>query len=225
MKRRDFLASMGAAGVALSAPSFLSACGGSTGSGGSNNVTFSWWHIQTQDPGKSYLQNVANQYMKQHPNVTIKLNVIENASFKDKLTTVMQSGSPPDLFHSWGGGVLYQYAKAGLVKDLTPTLQSAWGNSFNQSALSVYAQNGHTYGVPFDMGAVGFFYNKALFARAGITQTTQLPATWPDFLALVQKLKNAGITPIAVGEKEQWPGHYYSRVGSRPPRCCSRSLT
>lgn len=211
MKRRDFLASMGAAGVALSAPAFLSACGGggSTGSGGSNKVAINWWHIQTQDPGKADWQNLANQYMKLHPNVKINITVLENASFKSKLTTVMQSGNPPDLFHSWGGGVLFQYAKAGLVQDLTPMFQSDWGKPFNQSAVSVYSTNGRTYGAMWDMGAVGFFYNKALFAKAGITQTSQLPTTWTDFLQLIQKLKNAGITPLAIGAKEEWPSMFY----------------
>jgi raffinose/stachyose/melibiose transport system substrate-binding protein len=53
---------------------------------------------------------------------------------------------------------------------------------------------------------VGFWYNKSLFEKAGITQP---PATWTDFLDAVKKLKAAGITPIAVGEKDKWPGHFY----------------
>jgi raffinose/stachyose/melibiose transport system substrate-binding protein len=170
-------------------------------------VTINWWHIQTTDPAKSIWQNIANQYMKQHPNVTIKITPLENEAFKSKLATDMQSGNPPDLFQSWGGGVLFQYAKAGLVQDITtPLQQNGWGDSFNQAALSVYGQDGKYYGVPFDMGAVGFWYNKALFAKAGIAQP---PATWDDLLQDVQKLKSAGITPIALGEKDKWPGHFY----------------
>ncbi len=186
----------------------LAACGGggSNVAGNNGKVVINWWHIQTTDPGKSFWQNLANQYMKMHPNVTIKITTIENDSFKTKLATDMQSGNPPDLFHSWGGGVLFQYAQAGLVKDITSDLQGDWGDSFNKSALDVYGQNGHYYGVPWDMGAVGFWYNKALFTKAGIQQT---PTTWSEFLQDVQKLKNAGITPIALGEKDKWPGHYY----------------
>ncbi len=201
MKKRFYL------GVLI--PLFLiifSACGGSTTTG-STKVTINWWHISTTDPGKTIWQNLANQYMKLHPNVTVKITVLENESFKTKLATDMQSGNPPDLFMSWGGGVLFQYAKAGLVQDITPDLQgTAWGNSFTKSALDVYGQNGHYYGVPFDMGGVGFWYNKALFAKAQIAQP---PTTWSEFLQDIQKLKNAGITPIAVGEKDKWPGMYY----------------
>jgi len=207
MKRRDFLASVGAASAALSLPSLLAACGSSSTTTASNGpVTINWWHINTTDPGKSNWQKLADQYMKAHSNVKVKITILENAAFKTKLTTVMQSGAPPDLFLSWGGGVLFQYAKAGLVQDLTSAMQGDWGNSFSPAALNVYGQNGHIYGAPFDMGAVGFWYNKALFAKAGITQP---PAMWTDFLQTVKTLQKAGITPIGIGEKEEWPGMYW----------------
>lgn len=185
----------------------LAACGGGGGAQPANSkVTINWWHIQTGDPGKSDWQNLANQYMKAHPNVSIKITILENDAFKTKLATVMQSGTPPDLFQSWGGGVMAQYANAGLLKDISSQLQGDWGNSFSQPALKVYSANGKYYGVPWDMGAVGFWYNPALFAKAGIQQP---PATWTDFLTDVKKLEAAGITPLSLGEKDKWPGHFY----------------
>ena len=204
MKRRDFLLSLGATGAALTFPLSLTGCGPSSSSGG--NVTINWWHIDTTDPGKSNWQSVANAYTKAHPNVKINITVLENDAFKTKLNTVLQSGSPPDLFHNWGGGVLFQYAQAGLVQDLTSALQGSWGDAFNTAALNVYGQNGHYYGVPWDMGAVVFWYNKTLFAKAGITQT---PTTWTQFLQTIKTLQGAGITPLGLGEKDEWPGMYY----------------
>jgi raffinose/stachyose/melibiose transport system substrate-binding protein len=130
----------------------------------------------------------------------------------------MQSGSPPDIFQSWGGGVLKQYADAGLVQDLTPSLQdNNWGASFQPGPLSLYTFDGKTYGVPWVAGMVGFWYNKALFEKAGIAKP---PATWTELLDAVKKLKAAGITPIALGEKEKWPGHFYwvylaTRIGGK----------
>src|SRR5690606_21704716 len=62
------------------------------------------------------------------------------------------------------------------------------------------------YGVPYDMGMVGFWYNKVLFKQAGIERT---PRTWTEFLDVVNKLKAAGITPIALAGKAKWPGHFY----------------
>lgn len=210
MKRREFLKSVGAAGAALSLPSlpaFLSACGNSTTGSSGGTVTINFWHLLTSDPAKSFVQNLADQYTKAHPNVKFKFTIIENQSYKQKLTTVMQSGSPPDLFQTWGGGVLFQYAKAGLVADISSYLQGSWGSSFDATVLnSVYSQNGKYYAVPIDNGAVVFWYDKKQFAQAGITST---PTTWTEFLDLIRTLQAKGLTPIALGEKDAWPGMYY----------------
>jgi raffinose/stachyose/melibiose transport system substrate-binding protein len=185
---------------------FLVACGTNTPAG-NGKVTINWWHISTSDPLKSAWQNLANQYMAAHKNVMIKIAVIENDPFKTKLNTAMQAGTPPDIFQSSVGGVLQQYAKAGLMKDITPQLQSGgWGATFSPAALNLYSYNGKYYGVPWDVGAVGFWYNKARFQQAGITHA---PATWDDFLNVVKRLEAAHVTPLALGEKDKWPGAYY----------------
>ena len=69
------------------------------------------------------------------------------------------------------------------------------------------------YGVPWDMGMIGFWYNKDLFAQAGIEAP---PTTWTELLEDVQKLKDAGITPIALGEGDKWPGmHMWAYLVTR----------
>ena len=179
-------------------------------------VTVEWWHITTIDPGKTLWQNMANEYMAAHPNVTIKITVLENEAFKTKLTTVMQGGTPPDIFQSWGGGVMNDQIAAGLLQDITPELDAdggAWRNTFAPGALAVYAKDGKNYGVPWDMGMVGWWYNKDLFAKAGIANP---PTTWTEFLADVKTLKAAGITPISLGEGDKWPGmHMWSYLATR----------
>jgi raffinose/stachyose/melibiose transport system substrate-binding protein len=158
---------------------------------------------------------MADDYMAAHPNVIIDITVLENEAFKAKLTTVMQSGEPPDVFQSWGGGTFNQQVEAGLLKDITADLQAdaAWRDSFAPGALGVYSYQGKNYGVPWDMGMVGFWYNKALFEQAGIEAP---PTTWTEFLADVQTLKDAGITPISIGEGDKWPGmHYWNYLATR----------
>jgi raffinose/stachyose/melibiose transport system substrate-binding protein len=172
-------------------------------------VTVTWWHITTDEAQKVVWDTLAASYMADHPNVNIEITVLENEAFKTKLTTVMQSGEPPDIFQSWGGGVMNEYANAGLMKDITADLDAdggAWRSTFSPGALGVYALQGKNYGVPWDMGAVGFWYNKDLFAQAGIDAP---PATWSELLEDVAALKAAGITPIALGEGDKWPGHFW----------------
>ena len=179
-------------------------------------VTITWWHISTKDPALTDWQNMADAYMAEHPNVNIEITVLENEAFKTKLTTVLQSGEVPDIFQSWGGGTLKEQIDAGLLKDITPDLDAdggAWRDTFAPGALAVFSSDGKNYGVPWDMGMVGWWYNKDLFAEAGITST---PTTWTEFLEDVQKLKDAGITPISVGEGDTWTGmHIWSYLATR----------
>ncbi len=180
------------------------------------NVTITWWHISTKDPALSDWEKMADDYMAEHPNVTIEITVLENESFKTKLTTVLQSGEVPDIFQSWGGGTLKEQIDAGLLKDITADLDAdggAWRSTFAPGALAVFSADGKNFGVPWDMGMVGWWYNKDLFTQAGIAEA---PTTWAGFLESVQMLKDAGITPISLGEGDTWTGmHIWSYLATR----------
>ena len=154
-------------------------------------VTIEWWHITTGDPGKTVFQGIADAYTAAHPNVKINITILENEAFKTKLATSLQSGEVPDLFQSWGGGIMAAQADAGVLKDITADIAPI-KDTINAGALGIYAYKGVQYGVPWDMGMIGVWYNKALFTKAGISAP---PATWDDFLADVGKLKAAGIVP------------------------------
>ena len=164
-------------------------------------VTVEWWHITTDQVGKPDFQAIADAYMAANPNVTINITVLENEAFKTKLATSIQSGDVPDLFQSWGGGTMAAQADAGMLKDITADIAS-WKDTINPGALSIYAYNGKQYGVPWDMGMIGFWYNKDLFAKAGITAP---PATWAEYLDDVAKLKKSGVAPLAIAGKDKWP--------------------
>jgi raffinose/stachyose/melibiose transport system substrate-binding protein len=203
-----------ALGVAAAAAVLVAGCGGgdddssdsaASKSSGGGPVTIDWWHIQNNDPMKSIWQEAATQYMADHPNVKINITVLENEAFKSKLTTTMQGGKPPDMFQSWGGGTLKEQADAELIQDVSAPTKD-WIGELNPAATGLYQIDGKQYGVPFNLGMVGIWYRKSLFEKAGIDGP---PATWSEFLTVVQQLKDAGITPLAVGEKDKWPGMFW----------------
>ncbi|MEU8009798.1 extracellular solute-binding protein [Micromonospora parva] len=192
-------------GLAGAGAYLLSACGDDEPSDPNAPQTINWWHIQNTEPMLPVWAALASEYKAAHPNVTLDIQPLENEAFKAKLTTATQAGDPPDLFQSWGGGVLKQQVDAGLVKDITDDVKP-WIGGLLPAALEPYTIDGKIYGVPFDIGMVGFWYNKDLFTRAGITAA---PTTWAGLLDAVRKLKTAGITPIALAGKDKWPAHYY----------------
>jgi raffinose/stachyose/melibiose transport system substrate-binding protein len=189
--------------TASEAPSAAASEAASEGSG--EPVTITWYHIQNNDPGLSLWKDLADEYMAAHPNVKIDIQVNENEAFKTKLTTLLQQGDVPDLFQTWGGGGLRQQQEAGLVKDITADI-APWKSEINEGALGMYEVDGKNYGVPFDLGLVGFWYNTKAFEDAGITAP---PTTWAEFLTTVKTLKDKGITPIALAGKDTWTGAFY----------------
>ncbi|MEZ5219544.1 MAG: extracellular solute-binding protein [Ilumatobacteraceae bacterium] len=144
-------------------------------------------------------------YMAEHPNVNIEITVMENEAFKAAIQTNIQSGDVPDLFQSWGGGALRDQVAAGVVRDITSESADMVGD-LSAAATGLYQVDGKQYGIPFDAGMVGIWYNEDLFSQAGIDGP---PATWDELLSDVQLLKDAGITPIAVGAGDKWPAHFW----------------
>ncbi|MDP9793275.1 raffinose/stachyose/melibiose transport system substrate-binding protein [Catenuloplanes nepalensis] len=190
------LAGAGAAGLALGA------CGAESGSTGR---TIRWWHIANTDPMLPAWADMARRFEAGHPGVKIEITPLENEAFKTKLTTNIQAGDPPDIFHTWGGGVLAQQAEAGMIKDLTADV-GGWRDQLIPTALDSYTIEDKVYASAVDTGMVGFWFNKELFGRAGVTAA---PQTWAALLDVVRKLRAADVTPIALAGKEKWPGHYY----------------
>ena len=122
---------------------------------------------------------------------------------QDKLATTLQPGDVPDLFQSWGGGGLAAAGRGRAASRTSPPTSPSWKDTINPGALSMYQVDGKQYGVPFDLGLVGFWYNKALFAQAGITAP---PATWDEFLADVEQAQGRGHHPDRPGRQGQVAG-------------------
>ncbi|MEU2427223.1 extracellular solute-binding protein [Streptomyces sp. NPDC007851] len=203
LSRRGFLAATAAAGLGMTA---LSGCGsGDGGSSSSGKVTVEWWNISTTQPTKNVWAGLAKKFEAQNPHVKLKIVQLENDAYKSKMTALIASGKLPDVFHTWGGGVLKQQVDAGLVEDLTDGTKP-WADGMLSVAKQPYLIDQKLYGIPFDIGMIGFWYNKAHFKKAGISEP---PTTWSGFLDAVRKLKAVGITPLALAGKESWTGMYY----------------
>ncbi|MBB4407553.1 ABC transporter substrate-binding protein [Agrobacterium radiobacter] len=169
-----------------------------------------WMHVELDPKSVAVWEEIAKEYEAKHPDVDVQLQFLENEAFKAKLPTLLQSNDVPDFFYSWGGGVLEEQSKTGALKDLTEVFDADGGKlrqAYNASAIDGLSFDGKVWAVPYRVSLVSFFYNKELFAKAGVK--AEDIKTWDDFSATVKKIKEAGIVPIAGGGGEKWPIHFY----------------
>jgi raffinose/stachyose/melibiose transport system substrate-binding protein len=202
---RGLLAVMVCASMAL-----VVACGSSDDSGGSASkqasgpVTLTWWHNGTSDPLKGVWQAAADGFHQQNPDVTIKVEPIQNEQFITKVPLALQSSNPPDIYQQWGGGQEASQVPSGKVMDITDAA-SGWIDQVGAAAAG-WQVDGKQYGVPFSLHVVGFWYRKDLFEKAGISEP---PTTIDELNDAVSKLKAAGVVPIAIGGKDRWPDAFW----------------
>jgi raffinose/stachyose/melibiose transport system substrate-binding protein len=163
-------------------------------------------HVETNPKEIALWNRIAADYEKLHPDVTVQFQYLENEAYKAKLPTMLQSSDRPAVIYSWGGGVMRAQIDAGYIRPLGPTGQTVMAQMIPADAHA-YEVNGKEYGLPFLTSEVAFFYNKQLFAKAGVDAASI--KTWAEFLAACKKIKAAGITPITVGAGEKWPMHFY----------------
>lgn len=111
----------------------------------------------------------------EHPGVTVRMEQLTWDSGQEKITAAVAAGQPPDLCElgsTWMPRMLESGALADWsagVADLRPTLRG-WEQCNIGDAL---------YGLPWMLGTRALFWNKTLFARAGL-DTTRPPATWAE---------------------------------------------
>ncbi|WP_441247671.1 extracellular solute-binding protein [Kitasatospora sp. McL0602] len=182
----------------------LTGCGGSGGPGSaSGSAAMQVWVLQ-DDTLAPVLHGVADAYNAGKPAARVSVQAFANDPYKQKLQTALGSPNAPDVFLNWGGGNLNTYVKAGGVVDLTAALDAnaAFRDSFLPSVLDGGKIDGKYYGVPMEgVQPVVLYVNKDALAKAGVPAT---PATWHDMLADVDRLKAAGVTPIALAGSQSW---------------------
>jgi ABC-type glycerol-3-phosphate transport system substrate-binding protein len=107
------------------------------------------------------------------------------------------AGALPDIFVIQSTQ-LQTLAKTGKLLNVAPYLakDKAWKSSFySDSFEALTGTKGQIWAIPEERDVIGIFYNKALFAKAGVRS---FPATWSEFLQDCRKLKTSGVIPFAM---------------------------
>ncbi|MFJ8545319.1 extracellular solute-binding protein [Streptomyces sp. NPDC093586] len=191
-KKRRLIASVVAAGAALS----LAACGSSGPSTTTSGKGLTMWALTDQ----TILKESVDAYNKDHPDEKITLRLFANDDYKQKLRVAFGANQAPDLFFNWGGGALNDYVEAGKVDAVDDGQVNLL--RFMPSVLKSAEFKGKVYGVPANgLAPVVLLYNKKVLKDAGV----QPPKSYDELLTAVKKLKDDGVTPISLAANSKWP--------------------
>jgi glucose/mannose transport system substrate-binding protein len=90
------------------------------------------------------------------------------------------------------------FVEQGLLNNIDDVAAAGkWDQILPPAIVQSIKINGHFYAAPVDIHMPAwFFYSKAAYKKAGITNE---PQTWDEFLSQLAKLKAAGVVPLAFG--------------------------
>lgn len=112
------------------------------------------------------------------------------------LKAMVAAGTYPTASQMLGYTVL-DYAQAGVMGDLTETAKKeGWDKSVPAALQKFSVYDGKWVAAPVNVHSVNWLWiNKAVMDKIGGTQ----PKTFDDLIALLDKAKAAGVTPLALG--------------------------
>ncbi|HKT65456.1 MAG TPA: ABC transporter substrate-binding protein, partial [Burkholderia sp.] len=110
------------------------------------------------------------------------------------LKTKVISGDAPSAAQI-KGPLIQDWADQGVLVNVD-AVAGDWKQNLPPEIDKIIKYKGHTVAAPFSVHRVNWLYiNKAALDKVG----AKVPATWPEFFAVADKLKAAGIQPVAMG--------------------------
>ncbi|MFE5241064.1 MULTISPECIES: ABC transporter substrate-binding protein [unclassified Streptomyces] len=207
--------------AALGMTATLSGCGSDTGGG---DVTLKLvaadYGTDAESGSQKYWDDVAGKFEKKNPGITVDVSVYSWKDVDRKVAEMVKAGDAPDIAQI---GAYADYAEAGKLYTADETIAIRTGSNFLPSLTGAGEVDGNLYGLPFVASTRLLFYNKGLFAKAGL----DAPKTWDDIENDAAALDRQGVTyPFALplGEEESqaetlmWMlsggGNYTDEVGN-----------
>lgn len=169
------------------------------------DVTLDLWTID--DPGE-YHYVLADEFMKQHPEIKINVRTVQFSDMVNDLARAIATNNAPDITYIDNPEVAL-FASRGLLLDLTPQIEGSAvikTEDIFPGPLSSVTYEGGIYGIPRGANTLALYYNADMFEAAGL-DPDQPPQTWDELYeaakALTDPSKNVyGLAFSAVGTEE-----------------------
>lgn len=180
--------------------------GSSDSSSTSEKKELTFWHIMVnENEGQSQAwAEAVDTFRQENPNITVKEDKTDNDAYKTKLKTALAANAAPDVFYSWGGGFSTAFVDSGIVEPLDPYVESGVidMDAMMPNICNNFYYNDKLYGLPTDSFLGVLYCNQELFDQYHL----EIPTTMDELYEVGKVFNENGITPLALGEKDKWPG-------------------
>lgn len=146
------------------------------------------------------LETINQEFLEMHPDLSFEVESLPDQPWQEKVLVYASSNQLPDIFKYWSFPAFMEpLVENEYITPLNMDVMAAKG--FIKGALENNVVNGKLYGIPVSADLWTIYYNKALFAKAGIA----VPETVSDLFAAADKFREMGIAPVATNGMDAWP--------------------
>ena len=138
-----------------------------------------------------------------------KATVTPAQDIAQQLGQAFAGSNPPDVFYV-DAARFADYASVGALLPYGDKVPDA--NDFYESLRKTFTYQGKLYCIPKDFSTIAMEINTDLWTKAGLG-TSDVPTTWDQLTTVAQKLKAAGVNPIAIGDTRDRIGAFMVEAG------------
>lgn len=190
MKKKTLSVLLAAIMVVTMAAGCQKGSGGNDSSSGDGELKgdITFWHSFTQGGRMDVIQEAADKFMEDNPDVTITIETFSWGDFYTKWTTGLASGNVPDMSTALPGHVV-EMMDAEAVIPLDDVIEDIGKDRFAEAALSEGERDGEYYSLPLYSHAQVMWYRKDLLEDANL----EVPETWEEFAEAAKALTKDGV--------------------------------
>jgi multiple sugar transport system substrate-binding protein len=155
-----------------------------TAAGAADKKIVRLWQTETEPQTLAVLNQMAAEYEKTHPDVSVKIEGLAWGDLEKKLTAALAAGAPPDAAHGQPITCV-SFAAKGLLRPVDDLVDAIGKDNLLDAFRNLCQWDGRYYGVGHSPASSLFVYRKDLLAQKGL----RVPKTWDELIQVAEALK------------------------------------
>lgn len=182
MTHRPTFLAFAAAAAAIGAPALA-------------QTEISWWHAMT-GANAEVVQKIADDFNASQSDV--KVTAVFKGTYPETLNAgiaAFRAGQAPDIMQVFDVGTGVMMAAQGAIKPVAEILPNFDKSEYLPGIVAYYSTpDGTMLSFPYNSSSPILYYNKDVFAKAGLDAENP-PKTWDEVFEAARKIKDSGAAP------------------------------